>query len=112
MSALQLQDKSLLATALAVGGLAAFVASPWGQSTRDRTSSLFSSLFTFTSTKTIQHYDEDLSFDDFLQQQSRIAWQHLRDNIHPSGTAPGCVVASPSKSKPDYWYQMSVVLMF
>lgn len=26
-------------------------------------------------------------------------------NIHPEGTEPGCVVASPSQKDPDYWYQ-------
>ena len=26
-------------------------------------------------------------------------------NINPPGTDPGCVVASPSKRDPDYWYQ-------
>lgn len=26
-------------------------------------------------------------------------------NISPEGTDPGCVVASPSKKDPDYWYQ-------
>jgi len=26
-------------------------------------------------------------------------------NVHPKGTAPGCVIASPSTYKPDYFYQ-------
>jgi glucoamylase len=29
----------------------------------------------------------------------------LKRNIHPLGTLPGTVVASPSTSRPDYWYQ-------
>lgn len=44
---------------------------------------------------------------DFLDTETPIAWQRLLKNVHPKGTAPGCVVASPSKAKnsqePNYW---------
>ena len=51
------------------------------------------------------HPDSSLSLDQFVQRQSRISLNNLLANVHPKGTAPGCVVASPSKYKPDYWYQ-------
>ncbi|GAA5832771.1 hypothetical protein JCM11251_005756 [Rhodosporidiobolus azoricus] len=47
----------------------------------------------------------DLSLDDFLKQQTSVAWQRLLANVHPEGTEAGCVVASPSKALPDYWYE-------
>ena len=34
----------------------------------------------------------------------QISLKYLMDNIHPAGTAKGIVVASPSKSHPDYFY--------
>ncbi|KAK4047879.1 hypothetical protein OIO90_006040 [Microbotryomycetes sp. JL221] len=43
----------------------------------------------------------------FIGKQERTSWQRLLDNIHPQGTDPGCVVASPSREQPDYWYQWS-----
>lgn len=44
-----------------------------------------------------------LSFEDWLKWQEGKAWKGLLANIHPEGTVPGCVVASPSKVLPDYW---------
>ncbi|GJN92581.1 hypothetical protein Rhopal_005611-T1 [Rhodotorula paludigena] len=47
----------------------------------------------------------DLALEDFLAKQAGTAWQRLLDNVHPEGSSPGCVVASPSKALPDYWYE-------
>jgi glucoamylase len=44
-----------------------------------------------------------LSLDRFLEKEERYAWDRLLENVHPPGTAKGCVVASPSREKPDYW---------
>ncbi|EAQ86714.1 hypothetical protein CHGG_07967 [Chaetomium globosum CBS 148.51] len=49
------------------------------------------------------------SVDSFIETQTPIAWNKLLCNIGPngcaaSGAAPGAVIASPSKSEPDYWY--------
>ncbi|KAK3297726.1 Six-hairpin glycosidase-like protein [Chaetomium fimeti] len=49
------------------------------------------------------------SVDSFIETQTPIAWSKLLCNIGPdgcaaSGAAPGAVIASPSKSEPDYWY--------
>lgn len=45
--------------------------------------------------------------EDWINKQEPIAWAKLQKNIHPKGTAPGCVVASPSRAKnsqePNYW---------
>jgi glucoamylase len=51
------------------------------------------------------------TFDVWIQQQEQIALDKLLANVAPGGTnvdgrvAPGTVVASPSREKPDYWYQ-------
>lgn len=42
--------------------------------------------------------------DQWLNEQSHLSFNRLRENISPPGTAPGVVVASPSKSNPDYFY--------
>lgn len=47
----------------------------------------------------------DLPLEEFLTKQFDASWVKLLDNVHPEGTVPGAVVASPSKAKPDYWYQ-------
>ena len=48
---------------------------------------------------------KDLSLEAFIAKQTPTAWTRLLANIHPAGTLPGCVVASPSKALPDYWYE-------
>lgn len=47
----------------------------------------------------------DLPLEEFLSKQLDASWVKLLDNVHPEGTTPGAIVASPSKAKPDYWYQ-------
>ncbi|GAA5969633.1 hypothetical protein JCM11641_008186 [Rhodosporidiobolus odoratus] len=47
----------------------------------------------------------DLPLDEFVEQEKKVAWNRLLENVHPEGTSPGCVVASPSKALPDYWYE-------
>ncbi|GAA5939501.1 glycoside hydrolase family 15 protein [Sporobolomyces koalae] len=47
----------------------------------------------------------DLAFEEFLDKQLEASWTKLLANVHPAGTTPGAIVASPSKAKPDYWYQ-------
>lgn len=44
-----------------------------------------------------------LSLDRFLDKEEQYAWDRLLENVHPPGTSKGCVVASPSRDKPDYW---------
>ncbi|KAK0651308.1 glycoside hydrolase family 15 protein [Cercophora newfieldiana] len=49
------------------------------------------------------------SVDSFIQTQTPISWERLLCNIgsdgcRAQGAASGVVVASPSKSNPDYWY--------
>ncbi|GAA5867108.1 hypothetical protein JCM3774_004397 [Rhodotorula dairenensis] len=46
-----------------------------------------------------------LPLEEFIAKQTPFAWERLTANIFPEGTTPGCVVASPSKALPDYWYQ-------
>ncbi|KAK9900052.1 glycoside hydrolase family 15 protein [Cystobasidium minutum MCA 4210] len=43
--------------------------------------------------------------DKWIESEREYAWKRLLKNISPEGTDPGCVVASPSKKDPDYWYQ-------
>lgn len=45
----------------------------------------------------------DLPLDDYLVKQLDASWTKLLANVHPNGSTPGAVVASPSKAKPDYW---------
>ncbi|GAA5906793.1 glycoside hydrolase family 15 protein [Sporobolomyces salmoneus] len=47
----------------------------------------------------------DLPLEEFLAKQLDASWTKLLANVHPEGTTPGAIVASPSKAKPDYWYQ-------
>lgn len=44
------------------------------------------------------------SFERALTEQARISRKKLLANVAPAGTAPGVVVASPSRSEPDYFY--------
>lgn len=51
-----------------------------------------------------------LSFDAWLEKQERISLEKLLDNVAPGGkntqdAAPGTVIASPSTSYPDYYFQ-------
>ena len=41
---------------------------------------------------------------DWMADQAAHSRSYLLKNISPSGTAPGAVVASPSRSNPDYFY--------
>lgn len=48
--------------------------------------------------------------EDWIQEQRRISFGYLLDNIAPNGAnakdaAPGSVIASPSKHAPNYYYQ-------
>lgn len=50
------------------------------------------------------------SLDAWVEQEEKIALQKLLDNISPGGkntegAAPGTVIASPSKSEPNYYFQ-------
>ncbi|BGP34199.1 hypothetical protein JCM10296v2_006014 [Rhodotorula toruloides] len=47
----------------------------------------------------------DLPLDEFLRFERDVAWKRLLANVNPEGTSKGCVVASPSKALPDYWYE-------
>ncbi|RKO97974.1 hypothetical protein CXG81DRAFT_15603 [Caulochytrium protostelioides] len=42
--------------------------------------------------------------DAYLEAATPSARQRLRGNIHPPGTAPGIVIASPSRYEPNYYY--------
>ncbi|RAL16234.1 glycoside hydrolase family 15 protein [Aspergillus homomorphus CBS 101889] len=42
--------------------------------------------------------------NEFIKKQTPIAWQGILNNIGAGGAYPGIVVASPSKSDPDYFY--------
>jgi hypothetical protein len=57
------------------------------------------------------HTDAALSFDAFLAHQGAVSWRRLLDNVHPPGTSAGCVVASPSRFKPNYFYQVRLALI-
>ncbi|KAK4050795.1 hypothetical protein OIV83_003216 [Microbotryomycetes sp. JL201] len=41
----------------------------------------------------------------FIDKQERTCWYRLLENIHPPETDPGCIVASPSRFEPNYWFQ-------
>lgn len=50
------------------------------------------------------------NLDKWITEESEFAWEYLFDNVAPygkntGGAAPGTVIASPSKSYPDYFYQ-------
>ncbi|GAA5935112.1 hypothetical protein JCM3775_004705 [Rhodotorula graminis] len=57
------------------------------------------------ATKSTANPLKELSLEAFIAKQTPTAWTRLLANIHPAGTLPGCVVASPSKALPDYWYE-------
>ncbi|RUP42781.1 glucoamylase [Jimgerdemannia flammicorona] len=40
----------------------------------------------------------------WITNETSIAYTKMYANIQPSGTVSGCVIASPSKSNPDYYY--------
>lgn len=44
------------------------------------------------------------SLDQWVILQSATSWERLTANISPPGTAPGVVLASPSRRDPDYYY--------
>lgn len=44
-----------------------------------------------------------LPLDKFITKEEAYAWDRLLENVHPPGTAKGCVVASPSRHEPNYW---------
>lgn len=100
------QDRRIVAASLAVGAVAALLVTPLYPSLRAHVNTLLLQLG-ITTTRKEEPYDAQLTFEQFLERQAELSWEHLRANIHPKGTAPGCIVASPSKNKPDYWYQMS-----
>ncbi|GAA5993091.1 hypothetical protein JCM10908_003102 [Rhodotorula pacifica] len=76
-------------------------ATPTGSSSKAATKS--------ASTRNIRKAEPNplvkLPLADFIAKQTPFAWERLTANIFPEGTTPGCVVASPSKALPDYWYQ-------
>ncbi|KAI9217349.1 Six-hairpin glycosidase-like protein [Blastocladiella britannica] len=43
-------------------------------------------------------------FDQFVAKESDVSYTKVLANISPAGTASGCVIASPSKSNPNYFY--------
>lgn len=52
----------------------------------------------------------DSSLDSWLESERTYAFEQILANIGPdganaSGTAPGCILASPSKYAPNYYYQ-------
>lgn len=61
--------------------------------------------------KAAQHYlypdPRTLPVDVFIKLEEPIAWARLMDNINPEGTAEGCVVASPNRVAPNYWYALT-----
>ena len=44
------------------------------------------------------------TLSSWINSESRLALTYLIDNISPPGTAPGVVVASPSRVNPNYYY--------
>ncbi|KAM0790789.1 hypothetical protein ACM66B_004637 [Microbotryomycetes sp. NB124-2] len=47
----------------------------------------------------------DMPLSIFIDKQERTSWHRLLDNIHPPETDPGCIVASPSRQEPNYFFQ-------
>lgn len=45
----------------------------------------------------------DWSLGRWMVFEEEVAWRNLKANIRPKGTAQGCIVASPSRDKPNYW---------
>lgn len=46
----------------------------------------------------------DVDFENWIATTKKVALKRLLDNVSPEGTLNGCIVASPSKNDPDYWY--------
>ncbi|MDZ4661535.1 MAG: glycoside hydrolase family 15 protein [Pseudomonadota bacterium] len=44
------------------------------------------------------------SLDQWIKSSTPVMLEHLYENISPSGTAPGVIVASPSRQNPNYYY--------
>jgi glucoamylase len=66
------------------------------------------------SVPSVREQTQHLSLDDWLAVEEKIALERLLDNVAPSGrnakdAAPGTVIASPSKSYPDYYFQCTFV---
>lgn len=57
-----------------------------------------------TSSLSMAGGDCEKSLEPWLTKQSEISLQKFMANISPEGTLPGTVVASPSKSNPNYFY--------
>ncbi len=50
------------------------------------------------------HGNAELPLEIWLQAQEKISIQRMMQNISPSGTIPGTVIASPSKNSPNYYF--------
>jgi glucoamylase len=62
------------------------------------------------SVPSIREQTEHLSLDDWIAVEEKIALERLLDNVAPSGrnakdAIPGTVIASPSQSYPNYYFQ-------
>ena len=44
------------------------------------------------------------AFTNWMDEQKAYSIQYMMENISPAGTAPGAVVASPSRDNPNYFY--------
>lgn len=49
-------------------------------------------------------FNTAMSLEDWLQSQKQISIARMMQNISPAGTAPGTVIASPSKYTPNYYF--------
>ncbi|KAL7416618.1 Six-hairpin glycosidase-like protein [Mrakia frigida] len=77
---------------LALGGLAALTLTSLATSSR--------SICSRTS-----HSGKEDSLGAWIEKQAKISWWSLLDNVGPTaGAKPGLVIASPSRSHPDYFY--------
>ncbi len=54
------------------------------------------------SIQSLQFFNGDI--EPWIRMQSQRSISLLIKNIHPEGSAPGAVVASPSRVNPDYWF--------
>ncbi len=50
------------------------------------------------------HANVSFPFEDWLKSEAQISFAKMMANVSPAQTAPGSVVASPSKVNPDYWF--------
>jgi len=69
---------------------------------------VFSAIFFFAFSflnqlQAVESYRRNIALDQWLQSQKNIAREKLLKNISAEGTSPGSVIASPSKSEPDYF---------